>query len=505
MKIGIIDLVGQRAPRNRYLRAMQANSASVMAQVVGVWCEEDGHAVSIAYYSGPALLAGGLPDDVEMVFFSAFSRAALSAYALSARLRARGVITVLGGPHARSYPEDARRHFDYVVGLCDRATLREILHDRARYPDGGLWLSAARQPPALPALRRRWKFLAPAMEVASLLRLVPLLGSLGCPYTCSFCIDGQVPYQPLDYATLVDDLRFVTELGLPRTLAAWHDPNFGVRFGDYMDVVEQAVPRGTLKSIAEMSLSLLPEKNLVRLRRNGFVGLAPGIESWFELGDKSGARALRGEERVRRLAEHANLVRQYVPYLQCNLIFGLDADEGDEPFELTRRFVDLAPGVYPFFSMRSAFGRNVPENLELQRQGRVIAAPFHFLDLVGMPNVRPRHYAWDEFYERVCATYGHAFSARAMARRFAAGSSLSLSLEQLVRGLLSDRPGRLGHHRRMRAWLREAPTREFFEGRTRELPSRFVAQIRADLGALWESLPPDALTYDPNAYLNAAQ
>ena len=36
-----------------------------------------------------------------------------------------------------------------------------------------------------------------------------MLGSLGCPYTCSFCIDSTVDYQPFSFQQLRDDLAFV--------------------------------------------------------------------------------------------------------------------------------------------------------------------------------------------------------------------------------------------------------------------------------------------------------
>ena len=66
--------------------------------------------------------------------------------------------------------------------------------------------------------------------------------------------------------------------------------------------------------------------------------------------------------------------------MQTNFIFGLDCDSGDEPFELTKSFIDLTPGVYPAFSLFTCYGRASPLNLDLQRAGRVNAMAFHFLD-----------------------------------------------------------------------------------------------------------------------------
>ena len=233
MRIGVIDLLGKEPPKNGYSRFMRANNASVMPQVVAVWCEQEGHEVHMAYYSGAELVAGALPEELDLVFITAFSQAALLAYAMSASYRAQGVITVLGGPHARSYPEDAVQYFDYVVGMCDRELLRDILNDAEQHRPLGEYVSSTSMPTVLPGLRERWKFLEPAMQAAKVLRLVPVIGSLGCPYKCSFCIDSTVAYQPLEFEGLKDDLRFFQELNLPRSVAVWHDPNFGIRFDDY--------------------------------------------------------------------------------------------------------------------------------------------------------------------------------------------------------------------------------------------------------------------------------
>ena len=448
---------------------------------------------------------GGLPDDLDLVFINAFSQNAILAYAFSCRYRAEGVVTVLGGPHARSYPEDAQRYFDYVVGFCDRSLLADLLHDAAPQRPLGVYLSTDRQPAHLPGLRQRWKFLQPSMEKAKILRAVPLLGSLGCPYTCSFCIDASVAYQPLDFDVLKDDLRFFLELKLPRSLIVWHDPNFGIRFDEYLDAIEEAVPPGSITFAAETSLSLLKEDNLKRLQKNGFKAIAPGIESWFDIGDKSRMRRTKGLEKVERVAEHANLVQRYIPYTQCNLIFGLDADEGPEPFELTKRFIDLAPGVYPHYAVLCSFGRNATLNLNYQREGRVLPVPFHFLDLVQAMNVRPKNYGRTEFYDHVIDTFDYSFSPRALRRRLAANvKHPALGAEQLFRGISSDRHNKLAYHRRMRRWLAEdREMRAFFEGETTAVPRLLVERIRGHLGPLWEWLPEGALEHDPNAYLKS--
>src|SRR6266568_6018135 len=142
LRIGIIDIVSRGPTRALYARVMNANLASIMPQVIGVWCRNEGHDVRFVCYTGFEDLLGELPADVDLVFIGAFTEAAHTAYALSNLFRSKGAITVLGGPHARCYPEDAVRYFDYVLGFTDRETLRGILADRAQHRPVGVHLSA---------------------------------------------------------------------------------------------------------------------------------------------------------------------------------------------------------------------------------------------------------------------------------------------------------------------------------------------------------------------------
>jgi hypothetical protein len=89
----------------------------------------------------------------------------------------------------------------------------------------GTQITARQQPKTLPGVRERWQFIEPTLQRAPFIKMVPMLGSLGCPYTCSFCIDAAVPYQPMDFDGIEEDLRFLLTK-FRRPMVAWHDPNF---------------------------------------------------------------------------------------------------------------------------------------------------------------------------------------------------------------------------------------------------------------------------------------
>jgi hypothetical protein len=503
LRVGVLDLVGKGPTRALFARAMNANLASIMPQVVAVWCQKAGHDVSYTCYTGFEDLAGELPSDLDILFIGAFTESALLAYSISSRLRARGVVTVLGGPHARCYPQDAQKYFDYVLGFTDETVIQDVLQDCSRHAPFGLRLSAPKQPEHLPGVRERWEFIAATLAKAPMIKLVPMLASVGCPYTCSFCIDSSVPYQLFHPDVMKEDLRFLLTK-FKRPLVGLHDPNFGVRFDDLMDSIEEAVPAGSIDFIAESSLSLLSEPHLQRMKRNGFGALLPGIESWFDLGDKSRTGLVHGEGKMRRIAEHVNLILRYIPYVQTNFVLGLDVDEGDEPFELTKRFVDLAPGAFPGYSLLTAFGEAAPINYQYQSEGRVIGFPFHFLNNNGAMNMRPKRYTWPAFYRHVIDLTRHSFSPRAILRRAGATQRLVPFWLNIVRAISSEGYGRLGYYTQVhQQLLSNRGFRDYFERESEILPPFFEDRIRRDLGSLWASLPDGALYHDPNAYLKS--
>jgi hypothetical protein len=393
------------------------------------------------------------------------------------------------------------KYFDFVTGFTDKQIILDILQDAKQHRPIGIHVSAAKQPTSLAGVKERWKFVEANLKKAPFMQMVPMIGSMGCPYTCSFCIDSEVQYQTMDYIQMKEDLQHLADMKKPPWIG-WHDPNFGIRFNETMDVIEEAVNPGSLTFVAESSLALLTENNLKRLKKNNFGGLLPGIESWYDLGNKSKASRIKGLERVAQIAEHTNMILRYIPFLQTNFVFGLDSDFGSDPFELTKKFVDLSPGSFPGYSLLSAFGEAAPLNLAYQAEDRVLPFPFHFLNNHLAMNVKPKNYDWITFYDHIIDVTAHTFSYKAIYKRAAATHKLIPKFLNVVRAISNEGTGRLKFFRKVREKLnRDSSFRAYFEGESVALPDFYLEIIKKDLGYMLEWLPNGAIYHDSKAYL----
>jgi len=498
LRISIIDLIYNGYTHSIYNRAMLPNFMSIMPQVIGVWCMEEGHEVNYSIFTGSQKLKNLSPDDVDLVFISAFTFTAQFAYALSNYYRSKGIVTVLGGPHARCYPEDACRYFDYVMGLTDKALLIDLLNNFELNDSFGTYLTATAQPETLPGVRQRWEFIEKVHQKMPVVKIFPMIGSLGCPYNCDFCIDSEIPYQVLDMEEIKEDLAFLVNTKKhPRV--GWFDPNFGVQFKKFMETIESVVPPGSVEFIAECSLSILNETNVKRLRRNGFVVIMPGIESWFEYGKKSKMGRNIGMEKVKKAAEQVNMIQRHIPQVHVNFMFGFDSDTGELPFTLTKRFIDFVPGVYPSYQILSIFGKSTKSNLKYEEENRIIPFPFHMMRPVHTLNTVLKNYTWEEFNRHMIDLLKYSFSLRAKYRRF---NAIHYNTSRWITLFMSLTVGGSGKIRFLSHMLKhfrsDSDFQAFLNRETNQVPQFIREKVKKDLGPLWYWLPDKTLSYNPN-------
>jgi hypothetical protein len=282
----------------------------------------------------------------------------------------------------------------------------------------------------------------------------------------------------------------------------WHDPNFGIRFNETMDNIESAVKPGSIMFVAESSLAILSEPNLMRLKKNGFGGILPGIESWYELGNKSKTSQRKGLEKVEQVAEHTNMIMRYIPYLQTNFVFGLDSDFSSDPFELTKKLVDLSPGSFPGYSLLTTFGQAAPINIQYQQEDRVVPFPFHFLNNHLAMNVKPKNYDCVTFYDHIIDITEYTFSWKAIYKRVRANRTSIPKWLNFVRVISNEGTDRVKFYKKVRNNLiLDASFRDYFEEKTNQLPKFYSDIIEKDLGPRWKWLPKGAIVHDHMAYL----
>jgi radical SAM superfamily enzyme YgiQ (UPF0313 family) len=419
LKIGILELMSAGAStrwgNKLYGFLVVRQYASIMPQAVSVWCRNLGHEVYYATYYGGRDPESLLPKDLDVVFISTYTQASALAYALAKLYRRRNTLTVIGGPHARQFPEDCLRFFDVVVGECDRMLIEEILTDKPR----GQIVSSGRLLTGIPTIEERM----PEIRSSTFFRgkpssfaSVPLLTSIGCPNSCDFCIDWNSQYSLMSLEQLAEDLRYVYQ-NFPGVMIGLHDPNFAVRFEQVFDVLEKIPSRRRSRFIVETSLGVLRGSRLERLKKAGKFYVIPGIESWTAYSSKVGAGpGTEPRQKLDKVIDQLETIRPYVDGIQANFMFGLDTDAGDGPVALTREFARRASFVMPNFNVPVPFGNTPLYDRYVDEHRLLESMPFTFYY---MPYLvySLKNYGPAEFYERLIDMLAFVSSSSMMAAR----------------------------------------------------------------------------------------
>jgi hypothetical protein len=492
MLVGIIDLLYDRIPSRRpdpYGYYFRKQFMGIAPQAVAVWCRQLGHRVHYCTYWGQADPLSLLPNDVDVLFVSSYTQSSALAYALAIVFKRRGALTVIGGPHARSFAADCTRFFDIVVNDCDCQLIDDILSRRFDSPQ---IVSSGRPLKEFPSVEERM----PEISIASFYQgrprpasFVPILSSLGCPYSCGFCVDWNSTYVTLPTDRLHADLDFLSR-HYPRLLVAYHDPNFAVRFDITMDVMMRIPSHRRNPYIMESSLSILKEGRLSRLAQTNCVYVAPGVESWTDYANKSGTGSHTGRKKLEKVIAQLDILGKYVSGIQANFMFGADGDQGNEPVALTKEFIHRMPEIWPTINIPTPYG-GTPLYDQLHREGRILATmPFSFYYSPYLATTI-KHYDPPTFYDRLIELNLARASGAMLLRRLATPTTTAIRFVNAVRTF--ETWFELRELRRIRSMLAsDAQFRTFHEGHSQTLPAFYSSLFERRLGRYAELLPREA-------------
>ena len=487
MKVGILEILGlpARHPTDLvYQLVMKKQYASVTPQAVSVWCRQLGHETFYAPYYGLGDPGRQLPPDLDIVFIASYTQDSPLAYALAKKYRRAGVRTVIGGPHAKAFPVDCLRFFDLVVKECDKLLIADIL---AGHFDPGSVISSAQPFEDLPTVQERMPEIRQSAFLWSKRRYfmttVPMLTSMGCPYECNFCIDWNNPYRLLPLDRLAADLRFLST-DLPGVLVGFHDPNFGVKFDQVLDVLETIPPDFRNPYMIESSLSILRGSRVGRLKEPHCVAVAPGVESWADYSNKAGVGRETGLEKLDRVAEHFRHLHENVPYLQANFIFGLDTDVGNEPIELTKEFMTRTPFVWPALNIPVPYG-GTPLYERLGEERRVLTSmPFTFYYAPHLV-MTVKNYDPVTYYEKLIELLEHCSSRQMLKQRLKSTTRGAVKIIHWTR--TASTKACIRTYRNILQMLRsDREFRTFHEGRSPVLPEFYHRIYERTLGTYAE-------------------
>ena len=316
---------------------------------------------------------------------------------------------------------------------------------------------------------------------------IPMLASVGCPYTCNFCVDWDNSYRHLPAERLAADLKFAAEY-FPGTVMVFYDPNFAVRFDETLTIFETVPEPQRSPYFIESSLSNLRLKRLQRLQDTNCRAIFPGVESWADYSNKSGVGKTVNRSKVDQVAEHYREMSEYIPYLGANLILGLDSDSGEEPFELTREFIlKTVPFVWPALMIPSPYGGN-PLHDALLAEGRILETmPFTFYELPYL-TITLKNYAADYYMQKMVDLYTLMGSTALLkARLKTMGPWIGKTIHFLRTGLVRHRLKAL--KKILHSLQTDSQFLAFHSGKSSKLPGFYADKYKRRLGKYADLMP----------------
>lgn len=342
--------------------------------------------------------------DADIAGITCLTGISSHAYDISARLRARGIKTVLGGIHPTLVPDEAQAHADAIVTGFAEYTWPELLLDfargrlRTRYTQAADFRFAAMPEPRRDLLKQN-----------AYITLNTVQATRGCLKQCDFCVvprawPGFLTRPVREVVEEVEKLPGRKFLFLD--LSPIEDPVYVKRL--YRELIPLKKVWGGLAT-----MEIARDEEMLRLASaSGCRGLLLGIES---VAPETVRRM--GKGRLNRPADYYEEIRKLhdagIAVNGC-FVFGHDGDDASV-FDRTIEFIDRAAIDLPRFALATPFPATPLYN-KLKREGRLLHENWDYYDTQHV-TFRPARMTPDELLEGHLRAWREAYRLPMVARR----------------------------------------------------------------------------------------
>jgi len=181
-----------------------------------------------------------------------------------------------------------------------------------------------------------------------------VMGSVGCPFTCSFCVIGSVAYQYRNVANIMEELRLLKSLGVREVM--FNDPTFTVSEKRVVDLCRRMQDEELdLTWVANGHVATLTDSMLAEMREAGCHLLMIGVEN---VRDAILEKAHKGAT-AERIREAFALCRRYKIRTLAYFIIGLPGETRESALATIRFAKELRPDYASFTTLSPDIGTKV--------------------------------------------------------------------------------------------------------------------------------------------------
>jgi len=394
----------------------------IIIDLLRMWADAEGWSARAAVCREADVL---LDTDADVVAFSVYTQTAPLVYRLSAQLRRRGKVVILGGPHFRGSftHQEGRACCDVLVeSICERQW-RELLDE---IKAGQLEPGAAGEARLIRDVEAEFRYpddLTAIFKVQKLWQVASVPTSLGCPYDCDFCnpyLKGR--YEPRSVEAICSDVASV-----PRWRPVFFaDATFGLRNRHALALLEAIAPLRR-KVLLESTLARLGDTTLLdAMASAGVKWITVGVESFGSQMAKHGRSSTR--ESLLRLLDEAH---ERGMMIEANFICGLDED-GPESFDQIYDFYATSSLDLIIIDLLTPYP-NTRLHQQMLEAGRIIDHNWESYDYRHVV-YRPSRMSPEQLIDGFNRLYGQLYSTRMAWRKVGAALALG-GLSQQALGI----------------------------------------------------------------------